>query len=83
MLPLTLHTVYVPWRDDPRPASGLLQGVYAHLGIARFRRGDSLHANRTPEAYDSGVLRLAFDPDGKTLMVLQSGGPLWLWHVPT
>jgi len=28
--------VYAPWRPDPRPASGLLQGVYAHLGIARF-----------------------------------------------
>lgn len=28
--------VYAPWRQDPRPASGLLQGVYAHLAIARF-----------------------------------------------
>jgi HEXXH motif-containing protein len=28
--------VYAPWRQDPRPAGGLLQGVYAHLGIARF-----------------------------------------------
>jgi HEXXH motif-containing protein len=28
--------VYAPWRPDPRPAGGLLQGVYAHLGIARF-----------------------------------------------
>ncbi len=28
--------VYAPWRDDPRPAAGLLQGVYAHLGVARF-----------------------------------------------
>jgi HEXXH motif-containing protein len=28
--------VYAPWRPDPRPASGLLQGVYAHLGVARF-----------------------------------------------
>jgi HEXXH motif-containing protein len=28
--------VYAPWREDPRPARGLLQGVYAHLGIARF-----------------------------------------------
>jgi HEXXH motif-containing protein len=28
--------VYAAWRTDPRPASGLLQGVYAHLGIARF-----------------------------------------------
>lgn len=28
--------VYAPWRPDPRPAGGLLQGVYAHLGVARF-----------------------------------------------
>lgn len=28
--------VYAAWRRDPRPASGLLQGVYAHLGVARF-----------------------------------------------
>jgi HEXXH motif-containing protein len=28
--------VYAPWRPDPRPASGLLQGIYAHLGVARF-----------------------------------------------
>jgi len=28
--------VYAPWRPDPRPVGGLLQGVYAYLGIARF-----------------------------------------------
>ena len=39
MLPLVKtsdKTLYAPWRDDPRPASGLLQGVYAFLGIVRF-----------------------------------------------
>jgi uncharacterized protein len=29
---------YAPWRDDPRPASGLLQGVYAYLGVTAFWR---------------------------------------------
>jgi HEXXH motif-containing protein len=29
---------YAPWRDDPRPASSLLQGTYAHLGVAGFWR---------------------------------------------
>lgn len=29
---------YAPWRDDPRPLSGLLQGAYAHLGVVRFWR---------------------------------------------
>lgn len=27
---------YAPWRDDPRPASGLLQGAYAFFGVAGF-----------------------------------------------
>jgi HEXXH motif-containing protein len=29
---------YAPWRDDPRPANGLLQGAYAFLGVAAFWR---------------------------------------------
>ena len=27
---------YAPWREDPRPMGGLLQGVYAFAGIVRF-----------------------------------------------
>src|SRR5262249_47732882 len=29
---------YAPWRDDPRPLSGLFQGVYAFLGVTGFWR---------------------------------------------
>jgi HEXXH motif-containing protein len=29
---------YAPWRDDPRPLSGLLQGAYAYLGVSGFWR---------------------------------------------
>ncbi|NUT27075.1 MAG: hypothetical protein HOV84_14340 [Streptomyces sp.] len=29
---------YAPWRDDPRPLGGLLQGIYAFLGVTRFWR---------------------------------------------
>jgi HEXXH motif-containing protein len=29
---------YAPWRDDPRPLGGLVQGVYAFMGIAGFWR---------------------------------------------
>jgi uncharacterized protein len=29
---------YAPWREDPRPASGLLQGAYAYLGVTGFWR---------------------------------------------
>ncbi len=33
---------YAPWRDDPRPVSGLLQGAYAFLGVAGFWRRQRL-----------------------------------------
>jgi HEXXH motif-containing protein len=39
---------YAPWRDDPRPLSGLLQGAYAFLGVAGFWR-------RQRDAARSGV----------------------------
>lgn len=29
---------HAPWRDDPRPLEGLLQGVYAFFGVTRFWR---------------------------------------------
>ncbi|MFG2143725.1 FxsB family cyclophane-forming radical SAM/SPASM peptide maturase [Streptomyces sp. NPDC048696] len=29
---------YAPWRDDPRPLGGLLQGTYAHLAVTDFWR---------------------------------------------
>jgi uncharacterized protein len=29
---------YAPWRDDPRPLGGLLQGAYAYLGVSGFWR---------------------------------------------
>jgi hypothetical protein len=29
---------YSPWRDDPRPASGVLHGTYAYLAVTRFWR---------------------------------------------
>ncbi|MEV8442099.1 HEXXH motif-containing putative peptide modification protein [Actinosynnema sp. NPDC051121] len=30
--------LYAPWRSDPRPPAALLQGTYAHLGVAAFWR---------------------------------------------
>ena len=35
---------YAPWRTDPRPASGLLQGAYAFLGVSGFWREQRLVA---------------------------------------
>ncbi|MFJ5707719.1 HEXXH motif domain-containing protein [Streptomyces sp. NPDC093105] len=38
---------HAPWRDDPRPLGGLLQGAYAFLGITDFW---SRHLHRAPAA---------------------------------
>jgi uncharacterized protein len=29
---------YAPWREDPRPLEGLLQGTYAHIAVSDFWR---------------------------------------------
>ncbi|WP_239115656.1 FxsB family cyclophane-forming radical SAM/SPASM peptide maturase [Planotetraspora kaengkrachanensis] len=33
---------YAPWREDPRPVPGLLQGAYAYLGVTDFWRRQRL-----------------------------------------
>jgi HEXXH motif-containing protein len=33
------RTFYAPWRSDPRPLAGLLQGAYAFLGMVEFWHG--------------------------------------------
>lgn len=40
--PDVAHRFYAPWRDDPRPLRGMLHGVYAFTGVARFWRGHML-----------------------------------------
>ncbi|MGI5198147.1 aKG-HExxH-type peptide beta-hydroxylase [Streptomyces sp. CA-288835] len=37
--PLPGRLYYAPWRDDPRPLPGMLQGIYAFTGVTRFWRG--------------------------------------------
>ncbi|MGI5327235.1 HEXXH motif domain-containing protein [Actinomadura nitritigenes] len=46
----------VPWRPDPRPVEGVLQGTYAHLGLsdfwaARCVRGKGPGAHRARERF--------------------------------
>jgi HEXXH motif-containing protein len=43
---------YAPWREDPRPMGGMLQGVYAFTGIVRF-----WDVQRSLETEPAGVLR--------------------------
>ncbi|MGX7824832.1 aKG-HExxH-type peptide beta-hydroxylase [Actinokineospora sp. 24-640] len=66
--PLTTGTgqarYYAPWRTDPRPAAGLLHGVYAFLGVAGFWRrrrglGGGLRAEREFARWRSAALSAA------------------------
>jgi HEXXH motif-containing protein len=38
---------YVPWRDDPRPMTGVLHGIYAFVSDAEFWRVELEHAANT------------------------------------
>jgi HEXXH motif-containing protein len=51
---------YAPWRDDPRPLAGLVQGVYAFFGIARFwrvRRDTTSGSERELAAFEYAYAR--------------------------
>ncbi|MFI5808277.1 aKG-HExxH-type peptide beta-hydroxylase [Streptomyces sp. NPDC051561] len=49
----TERLYYAPWRDDPRPLGGMLQGTYAFTAVARFWQARSALA----EGPDSGLAR--------------------------
>ncbi|WP_187280179.1 HEXXH motif domain-containing protein [Streptomyces sp. IB2014 016-6] len=42
---------YAPWRGDPRPLAGLLQGTYAFLGVAQYWNRCLRSANGPDEAH--------------------------------
>ncbi|URN09289.1 HEXXH motif domain-containing protein [Actinomadura madurae] len=44
---------YAPWRPDPRPLAGLLQGAYAYLGVTGFwrRQRDAERGERALRAH--------------------------------
>ena len=69
--------VYAPWRQDPRPAGGLLQGVYAHLGIVRFWQAQQ-HAGTDPDGLlRAQVLFARWRPTiGETVQTLLETGSL-------
>lgn len=46
---------YAPWRDDPRPLQGLLQGIYAFVGITGFWR-----THRTADAAQGALAHFEF-----------------------
>ncbi|MGH3773951.1 MAG: aKG-HExxH-type peptide beta-hydroxylase [Pseudonocardiaceae bacterium] len=40
---------YTPWRDDPRPVGGVLQGVYAFFGVTAFWRALARTGTKAPD----------------------------------
>ncbi|WP_433340650.1 aKG-HExxH-type peptide beta-hydroxylase [Streptomyces sp. CA-253872] len=40
---------FAPWRPDPRPFDGLLQGVYSHLALAQWWQAYALRGPEGPE----------------------------------
>jgi HEXXH motif-containing protein len=80
MVPLAAsgdQRVYAPWRQDPRPAGGLLQGIYAHLGIVRFWQAQQ-HAEADPDGLlRAQVLFARWRPTiGETVQTLLETGSL-------
>ncbi|GAA3442869.1 HEXXH motif domain-containing protein [Planomonospora venezuelensis] len=59
---------YAPWRDDPRPLSGLLHGAYAYLGVAGFWRRQRAHEpDLRPHVEFARWRRSAFEVTGTLL----------------
>jgi uncharacterized protein len=46
---------YAPWRDDPRPLEGLLQGAYAHVAVADYWRVQSVKLGITGDALQAAA----------------------------
>jgi len=56
---------YSPWRDDPRPVSGILHGAYAYLAVTRFWRTEARAFGfggdpGAPRPVDSGLAAFEF-----------------------
>jgi len=68
---------YAPWRPDPRPTSGLLQGAYAFLGVGGFWR-EQRQAAPEPEVRQRAHAEFARWRDGAATAAatLQRSGQL-------
>ncbi|WP_229071945.1 HEXXH motif-containing putative peptide modification protein [Actinoplanes sp. DH11] len=59
---------YSPWRDDPRPAAGVLHGAYAYLAVTRFWRAELAHSGDRGAAFEFARWRVAVaDAAGRLL----------------
>lgn len=64
---------YSPWRDDPRPASGVLHGAYAYLAVTRFWRAELAFAADAGAAFEFARWRVAVADAARRL---RDGGEL-------
>lgn len=62
---------YAPWREDPRPMGGILQGIYAFTGIVRF-----WGVQRGVETEPDAVLRASVLYERWRLAIELAAGPL-------
>ena len=45
------HLYYAPWRPDPRPLEGLLQGAYAHVAVVDYWRRRAEHGETAAQIH--------------------------------
>ncbi|WP_329545519.1 HEXXH motif-containing putative peptide modification protein [Streptomyces sp. NBC_01356] len=80
---LTLHHAgpqqryFAPWRPDPRPYDGLLQGAYSHLALADFFQRCALTATRPAHRESAWTLHARYQEQvGAVLPTLVGSGDL-------
>ncbi|WP_396230950.1 aKG-HExxH-type peptide beta-hydroxylase [Frankia sp. EI5c] len=67
---------YAPWRADPRPVGGLLQGAYAFLAVAGFWRSRALASTGAPAAQAAFEFAWCREAVRRALAGLRSSGRL-------
>jgi HEXXH motif-containing protein len=68
------HLCYSPWRDDPRPVSGLLHGAVSFLAVADFWRAEhSIRPGDRVAEFDFALAAIQVQTAYRTLAKLPSG----------
>jgi uncharacterized protein len=67
---------YAPWREDPRPVSGLLQGAYAYLGVSRFWRHERHLAEGSAATHAHAEFARWRDASARVVSTLLTSGRL-------
>jgi len=75
--PYDTRMFQAPWRQDPRPLEGLLQGTYAHVGVTDFWRVRRFTATDPEErAHAEAEFALWFGHTLRATHVLAESGSL-------